>query len=782
MPLEKFFDKMDEARRLRAPLLLHEKEKVEKILLSKAERHPQSRKPVIRRQALEDLLEEFTAKCNNDKKIFFGMYAEVVQVLRSVEFDGAIDENTRKNAAGGGNVAGIIVGSGGVGPGPPGPRSRERGLDADETEQFVEGLLKGLPNRPPLVDVDLLPHHPTRPDRGENQNSASFPATGGKNSQLDPSSIAEGTTVDNDKLSKPAGLLKRQPTLKLEAKIDNFDKHVDIPHPAKQKTLLAEAADEKKFQLIENLDKGQINGLEMLFHLGLNKIRELNKHADDAQHDLLNVEDYLHSCVVLLPNFYQRNAMVLRLCVIAGYLLLSPLFYCWFDYEDENGDPRGVCSEYVDADGDTSSGYLKSIYFVSVTLSTVGFGDVTPGNNTAKWFTIFYIMFGLGLILGLVMELVAAALEEYSERLERLEKAKEKMEKDRQRRKAQGKDLHTEDGFTVQQDVQLSTEKKPQSAKERARAERERLEHLMVQRVENSIPAIAMKKITYFVLWLLPDRLERWLDVVVFGDHELERQLSTLVYQKMFQTSLMIVLPALFGAIVVGAIEDWNMVDSLYWSIIAVTTVGYGDKSITTVAARMFCVFYLLISTSMVSAALGNLASLQMLKSRKKKQWEFEQRKLSPEMMAEMDTDGNGVDQFEFCLATLVAMEKLSRDDLEPILEKFRELDADGSGVLTKADLLHLGDEVEVVEEADRCPEGIEMNLMNVGMDLGEPYVRPEGEMQPEAGDVLGGDEQAAGAEKVTPHPGKTKRKDKQVSISSNNEEDGGGLVAGDGK
>lgn len=46
--------------------------------------------------------------------------------------------------------------------------------------------------------------------------------------------------------------------------------------------------------------------------------------------------------------------------------------------------------------------YLDCLYFSVVTLTTVGFGDITPQTDAGKAFTIFYIMVGVGVILSFV--------------------------------------------------------------------------------------------------------------------------------------------------------------------------------------------------------------------------------------------------------------------------------------------------------------------------------------------------------------------------------------------
>jgi hypothetical protein len=42
----------------------------------------------------------------------------------------------------------------------------------------------------------------------------------------------------------------------------------------------------------------------------------------------------------------------------------------------------------------------------------------------------------------------------------------------------------------------------------------------------------------------------------------------------------------------VGAIEGWDFTDSVYFSAITITTVGYGDLHPKTEAGQIFCIFY----------------------------------------------------------------------------------------------------------------------------------------------------------------------------------------------
>ena len=46
--------------------------------------------------------------------------------------------------------------------------------------------------------------------------------------------------------------------------------------------------------------------------------------------------------------------------------------------------------------------WIDSMYFSFISLTTVGFGDITPNTDLGKVFTIFYLTVGIGLILSFI--------------------------------------------------------------------------------------------------------------------------------------------------------------------------------------------------------------------------------------------------------------------------------------------------------------------------------------------------------------------------------------------
>lgn len=49
--------------------------------------------------------------------------------------------------------------------------------------------------------------------------------------------------------------------------------------------------------------------------------------------------------------------------------------------------------------------WLDSIYFTIITLTTVGFGDITPETDAGKVFTLLYVLLGIGILVAFVTDL-----------------------------------------------------------------------------------------------------------------------------------------------------------------------------------------------------------------------------------------------------------------------------------------------------------------------------------------------------------------------------------------
>ncbi len=63
-----------------------------------------------------------------------------------------------------------------------------------------------------------------------------------------------------------------------------------------------------------------------------------------------------------------------------------------------------------------------------------------------------------------------------------------------------------------------------------------------------------------------------------------------------------------FGAVFYHVVEDWRWLDAFYFTVITLTTVGYGDLVSQTDAARLFTMFYILVGLGILGSFVALVA------------------------------------------------------------------------------------------------------------------------------------------------------------------------------
>ncbi|XP_057797688.1 two-pore potassium channel 3-like [Salvia miltiorrhiza] len=143
------------------------------------------------------------------------------------------------------------------------------------------------------------------------------------------------------------------------------------------------------------------------------------------------------------------------------------------------------------------------------------------------------------------------------------------------------------------------------------------------------------------------------------------------------------------GVGVMHYVERLDWVDSLYLSVMSVTTVGYGDRAFDSLGGRVFASVWLLVSTLAVARAFLYLAEARVdRRQRRMAKWVLHQHMTVAQFLA-ADIDNNGfVTKSEYVIYKLKEMGKISEHDILKICHQFERLDGGNCGKISLVDLI----------------------------------------------------------------------------------------------
>uniref|UniRef100_A0A6S8HY86 Potassium channel domain-containing protein n=1 Tax=Amphora coffeiformis TaxID=265554 RepID=A0A6S8HY86_9STRA len=174
--------------------------------------------------------------------------------------------------------------------------------------------------------------------------------------------------------------------------------------------------------------------------------------------------------------------------------------------------------------------------------------------------------------------------------------------------------------------------------------------------------------------------------------HDRIRRLKFLKFTELLVEIFTFIAVGVFAARIAIQYEDdpdrqWNWMTTFYWAVQTTTTIGYGDLD-QPFGLRYFKIVYLMASTVLVGNALGKLGSLRQELSEIRRQHAWDRRKISKRFINEMQAyeHDDKVDQYEFLVASLISLGKISSEDVKPIMDKFRAL-AGEKGFITAEDV-----------------------------------------------------------------------------------------------
>ena len=348
-----------------------------------------------------------------------------------------------------------------------------------------------------------------------------------------------------------------------------------------------------------------VSGQDASAHSEREKVKEMRKkHNRNLFLSIMQIAIFLFVGWLVLAVFFQEQKTQLDDD-------LQPMV-------DEHGLPKRISWSVIDC-----------IYFGFVTITTVGYGDLTPTTEGAKVFVIFYAAFGV-IALGICMRRIAKIVLEKQAMI--------------QRRVASAMVA----GGSIRRDMKGKTVFKRKAMEKKARDQRahaaERSRKTKKLRSALGINRSDFRKYGELAVALIP---------------------------------IIIVMCAGF---VIGVIEGWGTSDSIYWVVITMLSVGYGDLSPKSQAGRLFALIFI---------PVGVVALMNMISSLYEINTKYSRRRLtSLKALLEMDRDGNGeVNLAEFQLFMLKHMGKFNDADLRMTREQFVQLDKTGDGLLNADDI-----------------------------------------------------------------------------------------------
>ena len=295
--------------------------------------------------------------------------------------------------------------------------------------------------------------------------------------------------------------------------------------------------------------------------------------------------------------------------------------------------------------------FINSFYFIAITLTTVGYGDVLPQSSScrgSKLFTGFYALVGV-VLLGIALGIVQSKLADSSAEI-----AKQANEKAEELAKQANKTANEVAKRTSKIAGTTSPSAAPASA------------------FFASSPAPAEPKMSF----------------------NIQDECSNLLWGiiRSFTITAFILL---FGTVAFHLLEDLSFSNAFYLSCITASTVGFGDFSPQTPKGRLFCILYVLVGAATIANVLQSIASVPVAKHRhaleRKVLNQFGNTLDKKELVAltHQGAHPNVCTKSEFTLGMLVKLSKLQRSDIHDCEALFDKFDLTGDGLLSEADVVN---------------------------------------------------------------------------------------------
>ena len=296
--------------------------------------------------------------------------------------------------------------------------------------------------------------------------------------------------------------------------------------------------------------------------------------------------------------------------------------------------------------------FIDALYFSMTTLTTVGYGDLVPNHQSGIFGKIFLLFFNLYAVCISVSALGVIAKLALTKQKMLISKAKERA------RNELMKIFDAEDKGIDEQDDEEELDDEE-------------------------------------CLWI-----DNILDDKCISDEALSipKVFLDAVKNHSFNFSVLLVI-----AVVLRRIENWSLVDLLYYWNGTATTIGFGDVAPKTQLGRLIAVFFVPLSVVTLGEVIANCFAFITSRASSKAEKDFLRREITLSDLEYLDIDDDGkVNEMDFITFMLIAMQKVDKKTMRDVRRLFNALDVGKDGFIQKEDLIILRQRKRVAKRLRR--------------------------------------------------------------------------------